>query len=311
MVLKKNRGITLVALVITIIILLILSGISIQAITNTGLFKKAKEAKEKTDKGQAQENKSLIDYEDKIQELTDYNQTNVISRLLKKCELSEKYTKEDIINNKDGILEIILNNSDGTKIIIENSEEFKNEIIGSENDMKILKQSKNKKDFLNNDNWFNKIMEKQADFFDDTAITVPILNANDDNIIYSSYDSSTYDMYKAFDNNKKTAWLSAEPNGNEYIGYNFRKEVMPYKISIVNFNLNGYRCKNFYIEGKEKNSNEWKKISDNLVLLANDDVQDFIISSKLMIEQIRIIIVDKHGGNGNSLGVAEFHVYCR
>ena len=142
--LKNNKAITLVALVVTIIILLILSGISIQAITNTGLFKKAKEAKEKTDKGQAQENKSLIDYEDKIQELTDYNQTNVISRLLKKCELSEKYTKEDIINNKDGILEIILNNSDGTKIIIENSEEFKNEIIGSENDMKILKQSKNK-----------------------------------------------------------------------------------------------------------------------------------------------------------------------
>ena len=34
----NNKGITLVALVITIIILLILAGISIQAITNTGLF---------------------------------------------------------------------------------------------------------------------------------------------------------------------------------------------------------------------------------------------------------------------------------
>ena len=34
---KKNKGITLVALVITIIILLILAGISISALTNTGI----------------------------------------------------------------------------------------------------------------------------------------------------------------------------------------------------------------------------------------------------------------------------------
>ena len=41
---RKNKGITLVALVITIVILLILAGISIQAITNTGLFENAKRA---------------------------------------------------------------------------------------------------------------------------------------------------------------------------------------------------------------------------------------------------------------------------
>ena len=42
----NKRGITLVALVITIIILLILAGVSIQAITNTGLFENAKKAQE-------------------------------------------------------------------------------------------------------------------------------------------------------------------------------------------------------------------------------------------------------------------------
>ena len=46
--LKQNKGITLVALVITIVILLILAGISIQALTNTGLFEKAKDAKVET-----------------------------------------------------------------------------------------------------------------------------------------------------------------------------------------------------------------------------------------------------------------------
>ena len=44
---KKNRGITIVSLVITIILLLILAGISIQALTNTGLFEQALTAKEK------------------------------------------------------------------------------------------------------------------------------------------------------------------------------------------------------------------------------------------------------------------------
>ena len=56
---RKNKGITLVALVITIIILLILAGISIQAITNTGLFTNAKIAKEKSMEGQLKEEISL------------------------------------------------------------------------------------------------------------------------------------------------------------------------------------------------------------------------------------------------------------
>ena len=44
---KCNKGITLVALVITIIILLILATISIQALTQTGLFKKQMRLKKK------------------------------------------------------------------------------------------------------------------------------------------------------------------------------------------------------------------------------------------------------------------------
>ena len=56
---KLNKGITLVALVITIVILLILAGISIQAITNTGLFANTKKAKEKSMEGQLKEEISL------------------------------------------------------------------------------------------------------------------------------------------------------------------------------------------------------------------------------------------------------------
>ena len=55
----KEGGITLVALVVTIIVLLILAGISIQAITNTGLFANAKLAKEKSIEGQLKEEITL------------------------------------------------------------------------------------------------------------------------------------------------------------------------------------------------------------------------------------------------------------
>ncbi|MCI8616767.1 MAG: hypothetical protein HFJ60_00645 [Clostridia bacterium] len=41
---RKNSGITLIALVITIIILLILAGISISSLTGSGLFQKAQES---------------------------------------------------------------------------------------------------------------------------------------------------------------------------------------------------------------------------------------------------------------------------
>ena len=63
---KKNKGITLVALVITIIILLILAGISISALTNTGIFGKAKDAKQKSDEAALDQNTKLDEYESEI-----------------------------------------------------------------------------------------------------------------------------------------------------------------------------------------------------------------------------------------------------
>jgi type II secretory pathway pseudopilin PulG len=65
---KNTKGITLVALVITIIILLILAGISIQTITQTNLFKKAEQAKEETEQAQEKENEMLSNYIDSMNE---------------------------------------------------------------------------------------------------------------------------------------------------------------------------------------------------------------------------------------------------
>ena len=65
---KNTKGITLVALVITIIILLILAGISIQAITQINLFNKTEQAKGEMDNAQKKENETLSSYTDRINE---------------------------------------------------------------------------------------------------------------------------------------------------------------------------------------------------------------------------------------------------
>lgn len=65
---NKNKGITLIALIITIIILLILAGVTISQLTGNGLFDKIQLAKEKYFNEQKKENKTLADYEEQISE---------------------------------------------------------------------------------------------------------------------------------------------------------------------------------------------------------------------------------------------------
>ena len=64
----REHGITLVALVITIIILLILAGVAITTLTQTGLFENAKQAKNATENAQKKENETLSEYIDQINE---------------------------------------------------------------------------------------------------------------------------------------------------------------------------------------------------------------------------------------------------
>ncbi len=61
---KRNRGITLIALVVTIIVLLILAGVSITMLTGqNGILNRAQEAKEKTETGNKDEQRKLAQAE--------------------------------------------------------------------------------------------------------------------------------------------------------------------------------------------------------------------------------------------------------
>ena len=69
--LGRNKGITLIALVVTIIVLLILAGISIAMLTGqNGILNRAAEAKEKTRVAQEDENEKLQGYEDIMAQYT-------------------------------------------------------------------------------------------------------------------------------------------------------------------------------------------------------------------------------------------------
>ena len=66
---KENKGITLIALVITVIVLLISAGVTIAAISGeNGIIQRAVEAKEETEKAEKIEQNTLNSYEDTINE---------------------------------------------------------------------------------------------------------------------------------------------------------------------------------------------------------------------------------------------------
>lgn len=128
---KEMKGITLVALVITIIILIILATISIQSLTNTGLLKKAQEAKNITEEKGIEENKILTNYleqmnkvdsdskrlsfiEDKIN-IGIGNKKNIeLNTNVKNGEIQWSSNNEKIAKVEDGTVEAI---SAGTAII--------------------------------------------------------------------------------------------------------------------------------------------------------------------------------------------------
>ena len=66
---KNEIGITLVALIVTIIILLVLAGISITILNHTELLKNVKQAKDTTENAQKEENETLSKYNNKIDEI--------------------------------------------------------------------------------------------------------------------------------------------------------------------------------------------------------------------------------------------------
>ena len=92
---KKDNAITLIALILTIIVLLILSGVAINTLTNTGIFERTKKARDKWKNAQEDEEIQIAKYSNDIENYIDSNRNT----------LNTNYSLDEHIigklNNKD------------------------------------------------------------------------------------------------------------------------------------------------------------------------------------------------------------------
>lgn len=174
---KRNKGITLIALVITIIVLIILAGISIAQINGNGLLEKAKVAEEKEKNAQNIENAYLKDYEDKIEEYISQGSRNDTE-----MDILEilKYLAGNIESeNYDNLVDDIVN-----------SKEKMNEICSSKNIFTICANSKK---------MLKKMYESKISrnaMYDNAEITEPIL-ANSNMALEMMKESEQYEVVSA------------------------------------------------------------------------------------------------------------------
>ena len=121
--LRKNKGITLVALIITIIILLILAGVAIGILTQTGLLENAKRAKNATENAKGSENNILESYEEIIKQMGSISGSRdgeiSNSKIIKKATIDLRLDNSNIIVNlniesdkkiNNAVLALVVNN---------------------------------------------------------------------------------------------------------------------------------------------------------------------------------------------------------
>lgn len=251
----KNKGITLVALVITIIILLILAGISISALTNQGLFKQAQNAKNLTEEKTAEENEILTNYLEQMNAIIGGQVTesipdgavvtpvNDITTWLKTGGISKQYsytTIEQVIADTT-CTESLMNNENAMKYLAR-STEFADTICSSETAMTYLGQSAYVDGtVLNSDIWLDKIGNSNR--FDKifynliptmTSNTTPSGTVTASSVL--SENGTVCDAYQAFDNKiigtHKSSWIPADGATDNWIQYTFNENVKVYKIEI-------------------------------------------------------------------------------
>lgn len=128
--LRRNKGITLIALVVTIIVLLILAGISIMMLTGqNGILNRAGEAKEVTGTSQTEERVKLAYNYAVVAQYTEDNPEfiNVMTKELEKTYGEGKVS----ITEKDGLYTVIIDGKEYTVGGSTQTEENENEEVAT------------------------------------------------------------------------------------------------------------------------------------------------------------------------------------
>ena len=177
-ILKRNeRGITLIALVITIIVLLILAGVSIAMLTGeNGILTQATNAKNKTEVAQEKEKIQLAVSASQMKD----NDMKITKEDLE-YELQQQFNDNfNLIDNRDDSFLVTINNSERMYYINEDGK-----VIDNSNILKIT-TAKELEDFRNEVNNGNSFIDKAVLLMNDIILEndwTPIGYINDESIV--------------------------------------------------------------------------------------------------------------------------------
>ncbi|HJJ03683.1 MAG TPA: BspA family leucine-rich repeat surface protein [Clostridiaceae bacterium] len=125
---KNNKGITLIALVITIIVMLILVGVTVSAAINGKLFDTAKKAAKDTENAKQEEIEYIKNVEDKIDEILGVTTSDKVEDIISKPVEGE--TEVYAIIFSDGTMELRKEKPTETEnVVFKTDESFSNKLF--------------------------------------------------------------------------------------------------------------------------------------------------------------------------------------
>ena len=244
---KINKGITLISLVITIIILLILSGISIQAIiSKNGLFTRAKEVKEKANEAEVKEKVELF--------LSEYQMERINN---------DKLTLSDFFERESEVMEVIEDSENNEVKIVLNGYYITIDV---------------KKGFITN-------IQKNEESESKTMVNLikPITNQTTQgegyNIFVSS-EGSTYNTQSWFavDGKNDTHWTPESGNYDKHyfmIKFSEARVVRKYELLGMDYREG---TSGFLLQAS-KDGEDWNDLEDN-VHVGSNSVQEYHVTLK-------------------------------
>ena len=174
---RNEKGVTLIALVVTIVVLLILAGVSISTLTGeNSLIKQSKSAKEETEEEEEKEKVKLA----VIKSASEGNDTIIENDDLDN-ELQEQFNKNfELIDNKDNSFLITIKDSKRMYYVNEDGK-----VIDNENILKITSEEElnSFRDKVNNGDSF---INKAAILMNDITLSedwIPIGYVSDENVV--------------------------------------------------------------------------------------------------------------------------------
>lgn len=232
----KNSGITLIALVVTIIVLLLLAGISIQMLSgNNGILQRAGEAKDETIHAQVNEQMQMDNYNYVIAHNTGETTSTLIEYLRSKNIIADEV--------QEGVWKINIENLLGSKQALGNGNYVENE----NNDVYVLEKDESNETYkvlyyekntpreigLLKDAYEVSDIKKLQDFFDKYA---KYQNEGNEEELSKVITQSQEGIYFKIDENSTATVLGVIYEGNTYtsgayiIEYNGYRYKVPFTI---------------------------------------------------------------------------------